>query len=364
MSIEQQYEADILIIDDTHDNLNLLSTLLREHDFLVRPAPSGKLALLAAKKAPPDLVLLDINMPEMNGFEVCERLKADNLTKDIPIIFISALGESYNKVQGFKLGAVDYITKPFQIEEILARINHQLKISRLQQELLEKNEHLAKEIFERKAAEEEIKKLNAELEQRVEQRQEEMLERLAIVGEKRDDDTGEHTFRVGNMSAEIAKLIGLGEEEVAMLKQAARLHDIGKVAVPDSILLKPGKLTKEEFDDMKRHTIVGAEMLAQSSTPTLRMAELIAHSHHERWDGKGYPQGIQGENIPLVARIVTVADVFDALTNERPYKHAWPIEEAIVEMQRCAGSQFDPKIIESFLEIIPRKLRQTFFIGK
>ena len=355
MSSERQYEAGILIVDDTRNNLNLLSALLREHAFSVRPAPSGKLALLAAKKAPPDLILLDINMPEMDGFEVCEQLKMDPLTKDIPIIFISALGESDSKVKGFKLGAVDYITKPFQIEEILARINHQLKISRLQQELLEKNQHLAKEIFERKAAEEEIRTLNAELEQRVEQRQEEMLERLAIVGEKRDDDTGEHTFRVGNMSAEIAKLIGLGKEEVAMLRQAARLHDIGKVAVPDSILLKPGKLTKEEFDDMKRHTIVGAEMLAQSSTPTLRMAELIAHSHHERWDGGGYPQGIQGENIPLVARIVTVADVFDALTNERPYKCAWSVAETIVEMQRCAGSQFDPKIIEMFLKVVSEK---------
>lgn len=352
MNKQQQTKGSILIVDDTHANLTLLSQILKGQDFTVRPAPSGKLALTSANKNPPDLILLDINMPEMDGFEVCERLKEDTCTKDIPIIFISALGESFNKVKAFQLGAVDYITKPFQVEEILARINHQLKLSRLQQQLLEQNEQLAKEIAERKLAEQEVRNLNADLEKKIQQRQEEMLERLALVGEKRDDDTGEHTFRVGNMSAEIAQNLGLNEEEVAMLKQAARLHDIGKVAVPDSILLKPDKLTREEFNTIKHHTLVGAEMLAQSPTPILHMAEQIARSHHERWDGKGYPDGLIGEKIPIFARIVTVADVFDALTHKRPYKRAWTIDEALEEMKRCSGSQFDPKIIEALLQIM------------
>ncbi len=343
---------NILIVDDIHDNLHLLSTLLEEYNFIVRPAPNGELAIASAQKDPPDLILLDINMPNMDGYEVCKRLKADELTCDVPVLFISALGESFNKVRAFQIGGADYITKPFHIEEVLARINHQLKLSNLRNKLLERNKTLIKEVNERKAIEIEVKRLNSELERRVQQRQEEMLERLAIVGEKRDDDTGEHTFRVGNVSAKIAEAIGLSKSEVDMLRQAARLHDIGKVAVPDNILLKPGKLTEEEFNAMKRHTSVGAEMLAQSPTPTLGMAEKIALSHHERWDGKGYPQGLIGEKISIFARIVTVADVFDALTSERPYKNAWSVERALVEIKRCAGSQFDPRVVNHFLKII------------
>ncbi len=353
--MDDKRQADILIVDDVHENLNLLSEILEEHNFTVRPAPNGKVALASAQRDPPDLVLLDVNMPKINGFDVCRHLKADERTCNVPILFVSALGESFNKVKAFEIGGEDYITKPFSIEEVLARINHHLSLSRLQKQLLEKNESLAKEIIARKTVEAEVKKLNAKLEQLAQQRQEEMLERLAIVAEKRDDDTGEHTFRVGNLSAKIAAEVGLSENEVTMLRQAARLHDIGKVAVPDSVLLKPGKLTKEEFNTMKRHTIVGAEMLAQSSTPILRMAEQIAHSHHERWDGKGYPQGLRGDVIPIFARIVTVADVFDALTSKRPYKNAWIVEEAIIEIERCTGSQFDPKVVDGFLKVVSGK---------
>ena len=358
MGTKQQ--ADILIVDDVHANLNLLSEILEGHNFTVRPAPNGQVAIASAQKNPPDLILLDINMPKLNGFDVCQSLKDDKRTCEVPILFVSALGESFNKVKAFEIGAEDYITKPFNVGEVIARINHHLSLSRLQKQLLEKNESLSKEIIARKAVEAEVKKLNTELEQLAQQRQEEMLERLAIVGEKRDDDTGEHTFRVGNLSANIAEEIGLRESEITMLRQAARLHDIGKVAVPDSVLLKPGKLTKEEFDVIKRHTVVGAEMLAQSSTPLLRMAEKIALSHHERWDGRGYPQKLSGDIIPIFARIVTVADVFDALTSERPYKKAWAAEDAITEIKRCTGSQFDPNVVDGFLKVISRNETLAF----
>ncbi len=346
------YKATILIVDDNVGSLRLLSRILENQNFTTHTAQSGRLALDIVQEDLPDLILLDASMPFMDGFELSKRLKTNKSTENVPIIFISVLEESFNKVKAFQVGAADYLTKPFQAEELLVRINHQLTIARLQEKLLAQNRRLAKEIAERKFAEEKIKSFNMELEHRIQQNQEEMLERLSIVGEKRDDDTGEHTFRVGSMSAKIAVRVGLGEEQITMLKQAARLHDLGKVAVPDSILLKPGKLNKKEFTIMKRHTLVGAEMLAQSSTPTLRMAEEIALSHHERWDGGGYPHQLTGEEIPLIARIVAVADVFDALTSRRPYKEAWSIEKAVHEIKSCAGTQFDRRVVEGFLQIV------------
>lgn len=353
------FPKNILVIDDNHDNLQLIAKVLKGHGFTVRLSPDGLLAINSAHRYPPDLILLDVNMPGMDGFKVCEQLKIDKRTSDIPILFISALGESFNKVKAFKVGGTDYITKPFQIEEVIARINHHLNLAWFKKQLLEKNQDLVEEVEEHKRTKKRIvflntklEKFNSELEKLVQSRQEEMLERLAIVGEKRDDDTGEHTFRVGNLSAEIAEQMGLSEQKIIMLRQAARLHDIGKVAIPDSVLLKPGRLTQEEFEIIKRHTTVGAEILAQSPTPIVRMAEEIALSHHERWDGKGYPQGLSKQQIPLTARIVTVSDVFDALINERPYKKAWELERAITEIKNCIGTQFDPEVVNAFLLIL------------
>ena len=348
----KQIKTKILIVDDMQSNLELLSQILRMSGYETHTATNGALALLSVQTDIPDLVLLDINMPEMSGYEVCERLKAQEETRDIPVIFISALNEVQNKVKGFGTGGVDYITKSFQMHEMLARVETHLRLRRLQIEL-------EREIAVRIAAEQAVRQLNAELEERVRARtrelesaQVEILERLAVAGEQRDTDTGEHTYRVGNLSAQVAERLGFPPAEVETIRLAARLHDIGKIGIPDGILLKPGRLRPDEHDIMTRHTLIGAAMLAGSTSRFVQMAEKIALSHHEHWNGTGYPQRIAGEAIPIEARIVSVVDVFDALTHQRPYKPPWPLATALAEIKQCIGVQFDPQVTAAFLQVI------------
>jgi putative two-component system response regulator len=348
----KQAKAKILIVDDMLSNLELLSQMLRMNGYETYMANNGSLALTAVQTDIPDLVLLDINMPEMSGYEVCEHLKTQEATRDIPVIFISALNEVQNKVKGFGAGGVDYITKPFQMHEMLARVETHLRLRRLQIEL-------EREIAIRIAAEQAVRQLNAELEERVRARtreleaaQIEILERLAIAGEQRDTDTGEHTYRVGNLSAQVAEQLGFPSAAVETIRLAARLHDIGKIGIPDGILLKPGRLTESEFSIMTHHTLIGAAMLAGSTSRFVQMAEKIALSHHEYWNGTGYPHNLAGEAIPIEARIVTVVDVFDALIHQRPYKPPWPRAEALAEIKRCAGVEFDARVVAAFLAVI------------
>jgi len=332
-----QTAARILIVDDQPSNVMLLEGILQEEDFTAsRGLTDSRQALPVFLEYQPDLILLDLQMPYLNGFEVMKQLRGRVPPGTfLPILMLTADITPESKRHALAEGATDFLTKPFDNTEVVLRIRNLLQTRSLHLQLQDQNQVLEQKVRERTLE--------------LEQTQVEILERLALASEYRDDDTGEHTKRVGHMSAQIAQTLGLLEEEVELIRRAAPLHDVGKIAIPDSILLKPGKLTPEEFEQMKTHTTIGAKMLSGGRFPLLQMAEEIALTHHERWDGTGYLK-LHGETIPLVGRIVAVADVFDALTNERPYKKAWPRNEAIEEIQRQGGRQFDPRVVEAFLK--------------
>jgi len=283
----------------------------------------------------PDLLLLDLNMPHLDGFAVMQQLQS-RISQEtyFPILVLTADISSSAKQHALAGGAKDFLIKPFDRVEVLLRIENLLQARFLNAVLEEKVRTRANDL------------VVAQLE---------TLQKLALAAEYRDDDTGLHTKRVGYCSARIAEELGQPSEEVELIRRAAPLHDVGKIGIPDVILLKPGKLTEQEFDTMKQHTTIGAKMLSGSSSPWLQMAEEVALTHHERWDGRGYC-GIKGEDIPLVGRIVAIADVFDALTHERPYKRAWPVVAAVDEIKDQRGRQFDPRIVDAFLNLPHQEL--------
>lgn len=343
-------QADILIVDDTPANLRVLSEMLKQQGCRARTVPSGKLAIQAALNKPPDLILLDINMPDMNGFEVCKILKEDDKLKGIPVIFISALTDTIDKVKAFSAGGVDYITKPFQFEEVKARVETHLKLRHLQTELENYNLNL-KELVN-----EQVKEIsNAQMT---------TIFAMAKLAQSRDDDTGKHLERVQIFCKLLAEELRKKEEYGLIINDtyienifhASPLHDIGKVGVSDNVLLKPGKLTAEEFEIMKGHATIGAETLQEvkrhyPQNGFIGMGIAVAKFHHERWDGTGYPNGLAGENIPLSARIMALADVYDALKSKRVYKPAFSQEETCKIIRNSSGSHFDPNIVEVFLKI-------------
>ncbi len=347
MTEKSKYPATILAVDDTNANLTLLANLLKEYGHRVRLAPSGKLALNAVQTSPPDLILLDINMPEMDGYEVCERLKADERWRDIPVIFLSALSETMDKVKAFNLGGVDYINKPFQVEELTARVDTHLNLRRLQIELQKHNHHL-EDLVKEKIAE-------------ISESQLSTIFALAKLAEARDDTTGQHIERTRTFCMVLARKMQsvpryasiINHVFVENIFHASPLHDIGKVGISDSVLLKPGKLDAAEFEKMKTHTLIGSNTLTMAKGKYPRNAFLnmgieIARSHHEKWDGTGYPDGLTGENIPLSARVMAVADVYDALRSVRPYKPTMSHEKACEIIIQGSGSHFDPSVIEAF----------------
>ncbi|MDO8803946.1 MAG: response regulator [Elusimicrobiota bacterium] len=342
-----QDAPNILIVDDTPANLELLSGMLKGRGYKVRAAISGKLALQAAQNDPPDLILLDINMPVMDGYEVCRSLKEDGKLKDIPVIFLSALSEPMDKVKAFGVGGVDYVTKPFEFEEIYARVETHLRLRRLQLELERHNLHL-EDLVREKGAEISESQLAA-------------IVALTKLAESRDAGTGDHIERTRTFARALAVKLrdnpghagSIDESFLDSIYHTAPLHDIGKVGILDSILLKPGRLTPEEFEIMKTHAVIGADTLqtAQGKYPKsvfLNMGIAIARSHHEKWDGSGYPDGLAGEAIPLAARIMAVADVYDALRASRPYKPAFSHEKSCEIILEASGSHFDPAVIAAF----------------
>jgi len=344
---EKQPRTTIMIVDDTPANLNLLTEMLQHLGYGVIAFPGGKMALRAAEKNPPDLILLDINMPEINGFEVCERLKANQKLKDIPVLFISALSDTADKVRAFDVGGVDYVNKPFQMEEVHARVKTHLKMRALQLDLIRHNTRL-EELVREKVAEISNSQLST-------------INALARLTESRDDDTGAHIERTQFYCKILAQKLAenalysatIDPVYIDNISLASSLHDIGKVGIRDSILLKPGKLTPQEFETMKTHTLIGASTLNSARlrypyNAFLNMGLAIARSHHEKWDGSGYPDGLAGENIPLSARIMAVADVYDALRSVRPYKKAFSHEESAALIFEGSGSHFDPLIVEAF----------------
>jgi putative two-component system response regulator len=346
----QKQGNSILVVDDAPENLRLLSTVLRNGGLVPRPVTSGKLAIEAAKIDPPDLVLLDINMPEMSGVEVCRAFKQDERLRDIPIIFISGLQSTDDKVEAFNAGGVDYVSKPFHELEVLARIKTHLRLRQLQMEVESDNR-----LLERRVAEQ-VKDVTAS--------QLSTIFALAKLAEIRDDDTGKHIVRVQTFSKLLAERMresGLFVEQLTdayidNLFQTAALHDIGKVGIPDAILLKPGKLTPDEFSVMKTHCAIGADTLAEvlekhPGNQFIHMGVEVARSHHEKWDGSGYPDGSRGQITPLVARIVAVADFYDALTSVRCYHTAVSHEVTFDMIQEGNGRHFDPDVVTAFVDI-------------
>lgn len=334
----------IVVVDDEQSNLLLVSRVLERAGYTeveTTTDPTDVPAMFA--KTPPDLLMLDLHMPGMDGFEVMERLAPVTANgSSVPFLVLTADVTDEAKRRALSLGARDFLTKPVDQIELVLRVRNMLHIHRLQMELRKHSETLERTVAERTRD--------------LEQARLEILERLALAGEFRDDDTQEHAQRIGRTSSMLARELGRPNREVELIRRAAPLHDIGKIAIPDSILLKPGKLTNEEFEVMKLHTATGAEILSGGQSALLRLAEQIALTHHERWDGGGYPAGLSSEEIPLTGRIVAVADVFDALTHERPYKDAWPVEDAVREITEQRGRQFDPAAVDAFLRLDPSTL--------
>jgi putative two-component system response regulator len=344
-------DAHLLIVDDDATNVMLLEDILEEAGYTqVRSTTNPFEVESLCHDFKPDLILLDLMMPGLDGFGVLEQLAAGDFARQsIPVIVLTADVNPLSKRRALTKGANDFLTKPFDFAEVLLRIHNLLITRRAHQMLQSQNAVLEERVRERTC---DLQKTNKALQEA----QIEILERLAHAAEYRDDDTGQHTQRVGLMSAWIGRQLDLDEPNIELLQRAAPLHDVGKIAIPDSILLKPGKLTPEEFASMQEHSNIGGNLLAGGHSPLVQMAERIARSHHERWDGSGYPNSLAGEAIPVEGRIVAVADVFDALTHERPYKKAWPVEDAVAEIVRQQNRQFDPQVVAAFLHIYPTVL--------
>ncbi len=331
--------AQILIVDDQDVNVLLLEEILREAGYTnVRGVTDSRLALPMVVDVQPDLILLDLHMPHVDGFAFLERMKPliDEGTY-LPILVLTADITQEAKRRTLSMGAKDFLTKPFDTMEVLLRVRNLLETRALHLQLRDENMLL----------EDKVRARTRDLEEaRIE-----ILARLAKAAEFRDDVTGKHTHRVGELAARLATGIDLPEEEVELIRLAAPLHDVGKIGISDTILQKPGPLTAEEFEMMKTHTTIGAEMLSGSQVPLLILAREIALTHHEQWDGRGYPRGLREQAIPLPGRIVAVADAYDAMTNDRPYRKARPVAEALETLRRGAGGQWDQSVVEVFEDI-------------
>jgi putative two-component system response regulator len=330
--------ARILIVDDEQANVEILRRMLGKVGFtrLESTTDSREAAALYIQHRP-DLILLDLHMPHVGGLEVLDQLNDIAEASYLPILILSADLTPEARREALSRGAKDFVNKPFQPDELLLRIRTLLETRMLYLQIQSQNQ-----VLEGKVRDRTRELLDAQIE---------IIERLAMAAEFRDDNTGQHTQRVGQMSSRLARQLGLPESQVSLIARAAPLHDVGKIGVPDTILLKMGKLSAAEFEVVKQHTVIGARIMSGGKFPLLRLAEEIAFCHHERWDGDGYA-GLRGTDIPLCGRIVAVADVYDALIQQRPYKPAWPPSEAIAEIDRQRMRQFDPDIVDAFLRII------------
>ncbi|QYK00918.1 response regulator [Shewanella psychrotolerans] len=327
--------ATVLVVDDTPENIDILVGILGG-DYKVKVAIDGPKALALARKSAPDLILLDVMMPGMNGYEVCKRLKQDPLTSHIPVIFVTALADVADETQGFELGAVDYITKPVSAPVVKARVKTHLAL-----------------YDQKRLLEEEVKSRTKELEET----RFEIIRRLGRAAEYKDNETGLHVIRMSHYAKLLAQQAGLPDKYCELIYNAAPMHDIGKIGTPDSILKKPAKLDADEWKEMQRHAEIGAQIIGEHNDPLLEMAKRIALTHHEKWDGSGYPNGLSGTEIPIEGRIVAIADVFDALTSIRPYKKAWTIEDTMNLIESESGKHFDPELVVHFCAILDEAVK-------
>jgi putative two-component system response regulator len=333
------HPSRILVVDDQEANALLLQAILARAGYRSVDVLTDPLAVVArCTEAPPDLLLLDWHMPGRSGAEILEAIAF--LTDEpswMPVLVLTADIAPDTKRRALSLGARDFLTKPIDVAEVLLRVRNLLQTRYLRIELQLHNDLLHERVQQRTVELEDAKL--------------EMLDRLALAAEYRDDATGQHADRIGRTSELLALELGLPPAEATLIGHAARLHDIGKIGIADDLLLKPGAYSAEDFEAMKLHPTIGARILSGSTNELLMMAEQIALTHHERWDGHGYPGGLAGESIPLPGRVVTVADVFDALTHRRPYKEAWPIAAAEQEILQASGSKFDPLVVAAFARL-------------
>jgi putative two-component system response regulator len=338
---DDAHDARIVVVDDLAANAALLQRILEREGYrrLTATARSAE-AIPLCRQEPTDLLLLDLHMPQPDGFEILAELGSDE--SDPPVVVLTADESPEARIRALQAGARDFLAKPFDPSEVLLRIRNVLEIEILHRRLSHHNDLLERTVEHRT--------------RELEEAQRETLSRLALLAEYRDDTTGQHVQRVGRLCRMLALQLGLPDERAELIGEAAKLHDIGKIGVPDAILLKPERLTEAERTQMQEHVRLAGAILAGSRSELLQLAELIAASHHERWDGRGYPNGLAGDEIPLEGCITAVADVFDALTDGRPYKPPWSIEKATEEICTGSGRQFHPGVVEAFLALDPESL--------
>jgi len=333
-------DAKILIVDDEQGNIHVLERMLNSAGYHnITSTTDGRSTPEIYQSMHPDLILLDIKMPGFNGFDVMNALRILEKESYLPILVLTAQLDTETRLKAIKAGAKDFVNKPFIMEEMLARINNLLEVRMLHNSVHSEKKSLETQVVESS--------------QELHQYQVEILHRLARAAEYRDNETGMHVIRISKLCERLARGLGLSDHECQLIRHTSPMHDIGKIGIPDHILLKPERLTLEEWSVMKTHADIGALILSGSESEFLQMAEIIAGSHHERWDGSGYPRGLKEDEIPLVSRIVTVCDVFDALTSERPYKKAWSVENTVAEMKNQSGKLFDPHILSVFMTLLP-----------
>jgi putative two-component system response regulator len=335
----------ILIIDDQTVNLRVVEAMLTPMGYECATASDGGTGIAKAQEWNPDCILLDVMMPDMDGFETARRLRQDDVTRHTPIVMVTALQEIEARVKALEAGADDFLAKPVDKTELRARVQSLVKIKSYQDRLENQQRNL----------EEAVAQQTEQLRRALKNLQQASLDtiiRLARASEYKDEDTGMHIQRMSHYAAAIARKIGLPDEEADNILYAAPMHDIGKIGIPDSILLKPDRLTEAEWDVMKQHTVIGACILEGSGSPLVELGRVIALTHHEKWDGSGYPQGLIGEEIPLMGRIASLSDVFDALVSRRPYKDPISVDETCDMMKAGRGKHFDPAVLDAFLAIV------------
>lgn len=340
---QKQLSANILVVDDQKPNLRLLQKILGNAGYENVTAITDPLQVETLYKENDfDLVLLDIQMPKMDGFQVMAMLSEIEHDSYVPVLILTAHNDDATKLKALEAGAKDFLVKPFDQTEVLLRISNMLEVRLLHKQARNQNKILDQQVRER------TRELN---DTRLE-----VIRRLGRAAEYRDNETGYHIIRMSQFSQLIALKAGMDEEQAELVLNASPMHDIGKIGIPDRILLKPGKLDAEEWKIMQTHAQIGADILSGHDSGLMSMAMEIAITHHEKWDGSGYPNKLSGKDIPLTGRIVAISDVFDALTSERPYKKAWPVEEAVAEIDRSADKHFDPALVEVFHQVLPEIL--------
>ena len=334
----------VLVVDDQSQNIELLEAQLVPLGYEVVKAANGEEALKMLSDNQIDLILLDVMMPGLDGFEVCRRIRRNDAYRLLPVIMVTAMRATEDRIKGIEAGCDDFVSKPFDKMELMARVRSLLKIKDYNDFMRNYRKELESEVAGRteelKHALDEIKTASLDT-----------IYRLSMASEYKDKETGAHIKRVSRYSAAVARRMGLGPKAVEIILYAAPMHDLGKIGIPDNILMKPERLDPEEWKIMKQHTVIGANILKGSDAEFIKMGESIAQNHHEKWDGSGYPQGLKGLEIPAASRIAAIADVFDALTSKRPYKEAYTVDNSIAIISEGRGSHHDPDVVDAFLSI-------------